>query len=373
MQKINNLKIKKGEVVILRADFNVPIKSGKVVDTFRIQKTLKTIDFLNKKGAKLLILAHLGEDGKETLRPIYNLLKKTHKIEFVVDMDFAAITKELTKMKHGEIILLENVRRWPGEKKNDIKLAKDFASLADHYVNDAFSVSHRAHMSIVGLPKYLPSYAGYQLIDEINNLEKALKPKQPLLFILGGFKFGTKLPVLKKFGKISKNYFVGGALANNFIMAEGYEVGKSVIDNDYKITKNQLNDKKLIPIVDVVIDRGGKSKICALNDIQKSDIISDIGPGTVDLLKIYIDEAKTILWNGPMGWYEKGYTKATIELLKLLAKRKGKALTIIGGGDTANLVHKQKMEKDFSFVSTGGGATLEYLSKGTLPGIKALK
>lgn len=377
MQKINNLKIKKGEVVLLRTDFNVPVSGNKINDTFRIDSALESINYLLKKGAKIIILAHIGEDGKQSLKPVYTYLSKKipkeNKFIFCTDTDFDLIAKKVSEMPNSSIRLLENIRRFEGEKTNDTNLAKNFASLADYYVNDAFSVSHRKHTSIVGIPKYLPSFAGFTLINEIKNLEKVLKPKQPFLFLLGGFKFETKLPVLKKFGGISKNYFVGGALLNNFIKAEGYEVGKSLIDTGYKITKKQLDDKKLIPVVDVVVDRAGKQKIVQLNEINKTDIISDIGPATVDLLKVYIDEAKTVLWNGPMGWYEKGYTKATIELLKLLASKKGKANVVIGGGDTANLVHKQKMDNEFTFVSTGGGATLEYLSKGTLVGIKALK
>lgn len=382
MQKINSLKIKKGEVVILRTDFNVPVENNKIKDSFRIDCSLESINYLLKKGAKIIVLAHIGEDGSQSLKPVYNYLNKKipkeNKLIFCTDMDFDLIAQKVSEMPNASVRLLENIRRFEGEKTNDKNLAKNFASIADYYINDAFSVSHRQHMSIVGIPKYLPSFAGFNLLNEIKNLEKALIPKQPMLFMLGGFKFSTKLPVLNKYKKTSANYFVGGALLNNFIKAEGYNVGKSVIDNDYQIKKSELNDKKMIPVVDVVVDREGQQKIVQLSQIENNDIIADIGPATVDLLKVYVEDAKTILWNGPMGWYEKGYTRGTMELLKFIAKKSEnnsnkKPFVIIGGGDTVNLVNKYKLQGKFTFVSSGGGATLEFLAKGTLVGIKALK
>ncbi len=379
---ITKAKIKKGNVVILRADFNVPVSAGKVRDTFRIDQTIPTIEHLVKKGAKVFIIAHIGDDGKSSLKPIHAYLNKKIKTEFITnfdfELDFDNLATKFASAKPGSVMLLENIRKLDGEKIGDRKtrdaLAKNFASVADLYINDAFSVSHRDHMSFTSLPKYLPSYFGFSFINEVANLSKALNPKHPMLFLLGGFKFGTKIPVLKKFTKIADKYFVGGALANNYILAEGYNVGHSMIDADYPISKTMLNDKNLIPVVDVVVYRNGAQKICALIDVAKTDIISDIGPATVDLLKVYIDEAKTILWNGPMGWYEKGFTKSSIEILKLLAERvkSKKAIVIIGGGDTANLVHKTKMDKAFTFVSTAGGATLDFLAHGTLPGIEAI-
>jgi 3-phosphoglycerate kinase len=371
---ITKAKIKKGNVVILRADFNVDIAGNKIVDSFRIDQTIPTINYLVKKGAKVLILAHLGDEGKDSLKPVHNYLNKKIKNTFVTDFDFNKLTQIVADQKPGSVILLENIRKLPGEKLNDQKLAKDFASLADTYINDAFSVSHRDHMSLIALPKYLPSYVGLSFENEIKHLNIALNPRHPMLFLLGGFKFGTKLPVLKKFTKIADKYFIGGALANNYILAEGYNVGHSMIDIDYPISKKALNDKNLIPIIDVVVYRNGAQKICALIDVETTDVISDIGPATVDLIKVYIEEAKTILWNGPMGWYEKGFIKSSSEILKLLADRvkSKKATVIIGGGDTALLVHKMKMQNSFTFVSTAGGATLDYLAHGTLPAIKAI-
>ena len=378
---IKSAKIKKNSVVILRSDFNVSVVSNKIVDTFRIDQSLPTINYLVNKGAKILILAHMGNDGKQSLKPVFNYLNKVlpkNSIAFCGDFDFDVLANKIVQQKSGSIILLENIRKLPGEKDNDKKagevLAKNFASLADFYINDAFSVSHRDHMSITSLPKYLPSYTGFLFENEVLNLSKALVPKHPMLFLLGGFKFETKLPVLKKFSRIADKYFVGGALANNYILADGYNVGKSLIDKDFKITNRMLNDKNLIPIVDVIIERNKKQQVCSLDEVSKNDIIADIGPATVELLKVYIIEAKTILWNGPMGLYERGYTQSTIDILSLLAKqvKNKKSTVIIGGGDTALLVHKMKMQNSFTFVSTAGGAALDFLAHGTTLGLEAI-
>ncbi|MBP6912557.1 MAG: phosphoglycerate kinase, partial [Candidatus Pacebacteria bacterium] len=229
---INKAKIKKGNVVILRADFNVDVVGNKITDTFRIDQTLPTISYLVKKGAKVFIIAHIGDDGKSSLKPIHAYLTKKIKTEFITnfdfELDFDNLASKFADAKPGSVMLLENIRKLDGEKIGDRKtrdaLAKNFASIADIYINDAFSVSHRDHMSFTSLPKYLPSYFGLSFINEVANLSKALTPKHPMLFLLGGFKFGTKIPVLKKFTKIADKYFVGGALANNYILAEGYNV-----------------------------------------------------------------------------------------------------------------------------------------------------
>jgi len=209
MKSIKILKNIKDRTALVRVDFNVPIKNGKVEDDFRIQKALPTIRFLQKKGAKVVLISHLGTDGKASMKPVADCLKKY-------------IKKNVT--------LLENIRKYPGEEKNDPKFAKKLSELGDFYVNEAFSVSHRKHASIVGLPKYLPSYAGFQLEEEVKNLSKVFKkPKHPFLFILGGAKFSTKMPLLKKYIKIADQIFIGGALANDFLKVEGYTVGKSLV------------------------------------------------------------------------------------------------------------------------------------------------
>jgi len=239
---------------------------------------------------------------------------------------------------------------------NDQVFAKKLSSLGDIYVNDAFSVSHREHASIVSLPKYLPSFAGFQLEEEVKNLSHAFKrPKHPFLFILGGAKFSTKMPLIKKYLKLADNVFIGGALANDFLKAKGVDIGRSLVSDQSFGIKNLLKNKKIILPVDF---------------IKKNEAIIDMGIESVENLGLLIKRSKFILWNGPLGKYEDGGAEATRKILQLVAN--SKAESIIGGGDTVALVSEMKMEKKFSFVSTGGGATLDFLANGTLPGIKAL-
>jgi len=349
MKSIKSLKNIKGKTALIRVDFNVPIKNGKVLDDFRIKKAVPTIKFLQQKGAKIVLISHLGKDGSESMKPVADCLKKY-------------IKKNVT--------LLENIRKYPGEEKNDPKLAKELSKLGDFYVNDAFSVSHREHASVVGIPKYLPSYAGFQLEEEIKNLSKVfLKPKHPFLFILGGAKFSTKMPLIKKYIKLADSLFVGGALANDFLKAKGYEVGKSLVD-DTKGIENILKNKKLILPVDVVVLFREKLVTKKVEEVGKDDTILDIGEETTKIIGEYIKKSKLVLWNGPLGKYENGGEKGTQKLLKKVAS--SKAESIIGGGDIVSIVSKMKIEKKISFVSTGGGATLDFLANGTLPGIKAL-
>lgn len=341
MKFLSDSKIKlAGKRVLLRADFNVPIKNGKVADDFRIKKTLPTINFLRKKGAKIIIISHLTcpsgrrADGKnKSLKPV---------------------AKYLSKYVGNDIILLENIRNHPGEEKNDKNFAKRLAKLGDIYVNDAFSASHRNHASIVGIPKYLPSYAGLLFEKELKNLSHAFKPKHPFLLILGGVKFGSKLGVLEKFVKIADKIYVGGALANNFFWAGKIDIGKSVFDRNVDIKKFLRNPKIILPI-----------------DVKrKNGVILDIGLLAIKELALLIKKSKFILWNGPLGSFEtKGFGRGTMAAARLIAKSGVKS--VIGGGDTIAAVEKIGLQK-FSFVSTAGGAMLEFLAKGTLPGIKAL-
>ncbi len=354
MQSIKKLKNLKNKKVIVRADFNVPILDGRVVDNFRIKKGIPTIKYLVDKGAKVLVITHLGKDGNSSLDPVIS--------EFF----------KLSKIKKDRVVFAPNVRAFLGEEKNETDLAKDLASLGDYYVNDAFSVSHRAHTSVVGIPKYLPSYMGLQLEEEIKHLSLVLNNKKhPFLFILGGAKFSTKMPLIKKYLKDADFVVISGALLNNFLKAKGYEVGKSLIDSeDYGVAK-LLKDKKIILATDVIVSRGKELVNVKVEEVKKDDVIIDIGRESIKTLESYIDKSKIILWNGPLGLYERGGDKASKSILKSIAK--SKAISIIGGGDTAALVNSLKMEDKFTFVSTGGGATLDFLVKGTLPGIKVLK
>lgn len=369
MKSIKNIKNLKGKVALVRADFNVPIEGDKIVDSTRILKALPTIKYLQKKGASIILISHsdLQKDA-QTLLPVAKFLNKHIKVRFIEESSPKSID-----LKKGEVVLLENIRRQIGEKENDSKFAKHLASLADIYINEAFPVSHRAHASIVGIPKYLPSYIGFQFEREIKNLSIVLdKPKRPFLFILGGAKFDTKMPLIKKFLKDADRVVVTGALMNNFFKEASFEVGRSLVEKgDYGIGKIINNPKLLLPVDVVVTGKDGGRLTKGIDEVGKTDKIVDIGDRTIKEFEILINKSKFVLWNGPTGEYETGFDHGTIALLKILAKSKAK--TIIGGGDTVVLVSKMKMEDKFAFVSTGGGATLEFLAKGTLPGIKALK
>lgn len=374
MKSIKEIDILKGKKVLMRADFNVPIKNGKIVDDFRIQKSLPTINFLIKKGAIVVLISHLGDDGSQSLDIVSKGLKKY--IKNVVFVKSSVLSDEteniISKLKPGSVILLENIRRELGEKKNDISFARGLSRLGDIYVNDAFSVSHRPHASVVSLPKFLPSYAGLQIIDEVKHLSLVLdEVKHPFLFILGGAKFDTKIPLIKKYLPVADTLFIGGALADQVFLEQGYEVGNSLVeDKKYNLPKLLKNPKIVVP-VDVLVTGNGKPQAKQSNKVSANESIVDVGPLSIEKLEESIMKAKLILWNGPLGKLEDGFNLGTKNILKMISK--SKAVSIIGGGDTVEVISKFKMEKDFTFVSTGGGATLEFLAKGTLPGIKALK
>lgn len=371
MRSIKELKNIKGKRVIVRVDFNVPMTGGKVENDFKIRKAIPTIEFLSKKGAKVVLITHLGR-GDDSLYVVYKTFNKLLKSKFIKGITGSLVEKEISKMKSGDVVLLENLRRDKGEKSCDKNFALLLSKLGDIYVNEAFPVSHREDASIVLLPKMMPSYAGFQLKEEVEKLSLALKPKHPFLFIAGGVKFETKLPLIKKYLTLADKVFVGGALANTLFFKQGYEIGESVADKDYKIPSSVLNNKKLILPKDIVVDRGNKRLDINLKEVQKGDYIVDVGIKSIDEIIPLIKKSKLILWNGPIGWdRNKKTTKGTPYLLKLLSK--SKAITILGGGETVASVEELGLEKKFTFVSTGGGATLDFLANGTLPGIKALK
>ncbi len=371
MRSIKELKNIKGQRVLVRVDFNVPLKNGKVEDDFRIQKALPTIKFLIKKGAKVILITHLGKGG-DSLLSVSRVLNKFIKTKFVPAILGLEVMKAVSDMKNGEIVLLENLRNDRGEQIGDMLFALNLSKLGDIFVNDAFPVSHRTDASIVMLPKLLPSYAGFQLEEEVENLSKVIKnPQRPFLFILGGAKFSTKMPLIKKYLELADYVFIGGALLNDFLKAQGYEVGDSLVDDtNYGIEKILKNKKLLLP-TDVLVKSGDKLINKKVSEVKKGEIILDIGKESIKNIESYIKKSKLILWNGPLGKYEAGGAGATKEILKLVAK--SKAESIIGGGDTVALITEMKMEKKFTFVSTGGGATLDFLANDTLSGIKALQ
>lgn len=373
MKSIKDITALSGKKVLLRVDFNVPIKDGKILDDFRIKKAIPTIEYLQKKGAIVIILAHIGDDGKESLKPVSIRLKKyIPKSNFITTSIFADETEDIIRdAKKGDVFLLENLRRETGEKNNSPSFARALSRYGEIYINDAFSVSHRSHASIVGITKYLPGYAGFQMQEEVENLSKAFSPEHPFLFILGGAKFDTKIPLIKKFLRDANNVFIGGALANDFFRARGYQVGTSLVDNtDFQI-QSLLKHKNLILPSDVEVAKGSKHNFVKPDGVAIDEAIVDVGPKTIEKLKELIEKSKFILWNGPLGKYEIGFGGSTEQILKIISK--SKAHSIIGGGDTVAIISKLKLENKLGFVSTGGGATLDFLVKGTLPGIKVLK
>jgi len=373
MKIINQLKKKDllNKKVLVRVDFNVPIKAGKVADGFRLEQSLPTIEYLLKNGARVILASHLGDAGKKSLAPVAKYLSKYFGVKLVKKFSDPKFNLYLAA---GQVVLLENIRQHEGEKKNDPDFAKKLASLADIYVNDAFSVSHRAHASVSAVTKYLPSYAGLLFDKELKNLSLALKPKKPFVVILGGIKFQTKIPLIKKFLKTADQIFIGGALANSFFKAQGQDVGNSIVDSDVSYIKPFLKNVRR-PV------RLGRI-ILPLDTIKnKKNQIVDIGPKSIEEIKKLTKNAKLILWNGPMGWFEQGAKKGTLETVKIVAGARG--FSIVGGGDTLSAIAELGLSKTsprlvglgpkINFVSTAGGAMLDFLATGTLPGIKALK
>ncbi|MEK7463791.1 MAG: phosphoglycerate kinase [Patescibacteria group bacterium] len=352
MKNILDVENLDGVRVLVRADFNVPIQNGIINDDFRIRKSLPLLKYLIGKGAQLILISHIETKDDPTLKPVADALKKMG-----IDCVFENNYKKALSTKN-KVTLLENLRGHDGEKNNDRKFARELASLADIYVNEAFSCSHREHASICAITEFIPSYAGLQFAEEIKHLSSAFNPDHPFLFILGGAKFDTKLPLVEKFIKLADTVFIGGALANDFFKEQGRDIGTSMVSDTKPDLSNFLHSEKLL---------------LPLDSILKDTAIMDAGLKTVEMLRQEIEKARYVLWNGPLGAYETGYKASTLQLAEILADatKKG-AKTIVGGGDTLATITELKLEDSFTFVSTGGGAMLEYLAKGTLPGIKAL-
>tara|TARA_B100000745_G_scaffold300372_1_gene254069 strand:+ start:7762 stop:8862 length:1101 start_codon:yes stop_codon:yes gene_type:complete len=351
-----------GKKVLVRAGLNVPLHEERIVDDFRIKNAIDTLKFLHTQGAQTIVIAHIGRRGNESLRHVSELLSEHVPVVFGEE--------HLEKMKDGDIVLLENLRRDPRETNNDESFARELADLAEIFVQDAFEVCHREHASIVGVAKHLPSYGGLLLKREITALSMAFKPRHPALFILGGGKVITKEPLAQKFEGIYDAVFIGGILQNEILSARGLEIGKSAVE-DGAVPFSVLSSPKVVEVEDVIIEdeKGGTANI-SIHDVAPTDTIVDMGEATTRALIDTLHMYKTIVWNGPLGWYERGYDASTVTLLHAVAKSNAK--TIVGGGDTVAVIQKEGLEDDLSFVSTGGGAMLQFLQEGTLPGIEAL-
>ena len=390
--KYNNIKNK---VVLVRLDLNVPIENGKIVDDYRIISTYQTIDTLLKNKNKVIITSHLGESG-ESLEPVYKYLNKKYKdllfikstdqkeIANMVDNNFSSASKAQKESIFGlrnikkiktNIIMLENLRCFEGEKKNSAAFAKFLASLANVYVYDAFAVAHRKHASVVSLSRYLPHCVGPLIINELKGLMPTQKINAKTLFILGGAKISTKLPLIDKYVDKGATVFVGGAMAHNIMLAQDISIGNSLYDKD--INNKALAKKSAFKSNRVYIPYDyitSKNKIGNTSQKLVNQAIYDLGPETFSMIKKLIESHKTIIVNGPLGLYEKGYDKGSVAILRYIASDKCKdKITIAGGGDTVTLIEKAKLNKRFTFVSTGGGAMLYYMEKGQLPGIEANK
>ena len=365
-----------GKRVLVRAGLDLPVDDkGNITDLFRLRKAIPTLKFLSERGARIIVVSKIGRDPKETNEPVVRALKHQVNVTYVPDILGAMAKDAITAMRDGEILLLENIQTNPGEIANDEAFAKALASLADIYVNDAFPSAHRMSATMVGVPKFLPSYAGIQMRDEVEKLTAALKPEHPAFAMIGGAKFETKVPIIKLFLEKYDHVFITGALANDVFRARGLPVGRSKISDELP-KKDVLEDPHFLAPVDVTAERtDGQAKVKKPEETTEDDKIVDIGPDTVAMLAPFIKEAKFIIWNGPTGLYEAGYTAYTHSLAELIAHRVEEgAQVVIGGGDTIAALQESGMKEEaLGFLSTGGGAMLEFLLAGTLPGIDALK
>lgn len=375
--------------VLLRCDLNVPLdKNDKSIITSdkRIVESLKTIKYLSNAGAKVIICSHLGKTGQNlSLAPVAKRLSELLEKEVVLIKDIYSkeAYKIVSDMKDSDVVLLENTRMYEGEEKNDDELSRRLASFAEIFVNDAFGTAHRAHSSTVGVTKYLPSVAGFLIEKELNALDKGInEPKRPLVAILGGAKVSSKIGVIKKLLEKVDTLLIGGAMTYTFVKAQGGKIGTSLVEDDkLDVAKEILNlaqekDVKLILPVDNVIAKEATeyadTKITAVDDIEEGYMGLDIGPKTISLFEKELKDAKTIVWNGPVGMFEvEKFSDGTKKIAEFLAD--SEAITIIGGGDSAAAVEKFGLADQMTHVSTGGGASLELMEGKNLPGIEALE
>jgi len=382
-----------GKRVLVRVDFNVPMKDGAVTDATRIERALPTIQELSKKGAKVILLSHFGRpkgpDPKESLKPVAKKLERLlgGSVDFAEDCIGEAAAKIVKKMIGGDIAVFENTRFHAGEEKNDPEFVKALAANGDLYVNDAFSAAHRAHASTEGLAHVLPSAAGRAMEKELNYLAAALSnPKRPLVCVVGGAKVSTKIELLMNLVGKADALIVGGGMANTFLFARGMSVGKSLCEPDLAdkareiMTQAADRDCEILLPVDVVVARefkeGAAHEVRAADKVDPDQMILDIGPASVDAIASRIEKAKTLVWNGPLGAFEtRPFDTATIEAARFAAKCvKDKGLVAVaGGGDTVAALGAAGVEDDFTYVSTAGGAFLEWLEGKDLPGVAALK
>ena len=385
----------KGKRVLVRVDFNVPIKDGIVGDTTRIERVLPTIKQLLAGGAKVIVLSHLGRPKTgtmtdTTLRPIADKMAELMpgtKVTFINNCVGDEAGRGVDALQPGEVALLENLRYNDGEKKNDPDFAKELAALGDIYVNDAFSTAHRAHASVEAITHFIPSYAGLLMMAEIRALDQALEhPARPVMAIAGGAKVSTKIQVLTNLTARMDQLVLAGGMASTFLYAQGVEIGKSLCQPDaVPVVKEIMARAKqhgceiVLPhdfVVAKELKAGAECHVCDAGDILPDEMILDMGPKSVADLKRRFAEMKTLVWNGPVGAFEfEPFGKGTFELMQAAARlvRDGKLVAIAGGGDTVAALNIAGVGEDFTYVSTAGGAFLEWLEGKPLPGVEALK
>ena len=391
MRSIKNEKNLINKVILLRLDLNVPLDKGKIIDSTRIDKILPTLNFLIQQKTKIIILSHIGRPkgkvvGELSLKPISENLKKKLKIKVrLIRDDINKIkNKEFFNNFDEQILILENIRFYAEEEQNDQKFANHIASLGDIYVNDAFSCSHREHASIHQISKFLPSFSGLQLDLEVNALNKITSEiLKPITCIIGGSKISSKINVIKNLIPKLNNIIIVGGMANNFIEYFGNNIGKSIKEKNCNqkvaeiISLSKKEKCNLIYPIDVLVskDLNGLPQNKELGQINSNEMILDIGPKTINKITDIIDESKTILWNGPAGYFENpNFANGSIEIAKKIIENNklNKIFSVVGGGDTVSLLNNLNVVNSFNFVSTAGGAFLEYLEGKKLPGITAL-
>ena len=381
----------KGKKVIVRVDLNVPMENGSITEVSRIVKILPTLKLLIRKKAKIIILSHIGRPkGKVvkemSLEPISKKLSDILNIEILFNKN--EITEktfiEINKIPDGSIMMMENIRFYKEEEENEEFFSKKISNLGDVYVNDAFSCSHRAHSSIEGIAKYIPSYCGLQFSEEINALSKITsKITRPVTCIIGGSKISTKIKIISNLIKDFDNIIIVGGMGNALLKNTGINIGKSVCDDGYKdlveeiLKKSKDHNCQIYYPLDVVVSKtlDGNGTIKEINEISDDEMILDIGPKTITSIRNVIDKSNTVLWNGPAGYFENpNFANGTKKILEIIAnkKSKDKIYAVAGGGETVAVINKFKKLDSFNFVSTAGGAFLEYLEGKELPGIKAL-
>lgn len=371
LKSITEVPDLQGKYVLVRTSFNVPLVEGKVRNDFRLKRAIPTLQFLHEQGARAILISHIGREPQETLKPVFEELNNTLAMTWggvISDSKFIDIKNA---MQDGDIVMCENLRQDEREEANDEELAKIIAQYGDLFVNDAFAEAHREHASTFGVAKLLPAYAGITLKEEVDNLSKMMEPAHPSILLLGGAKFETKMPLVEKYLDLYDHVFIGGALAHDVLKARGLEMGKALISDVSLAGSPFLWSEKLLVPIDVVVDGPNGVVTKPVDAVLPDEIIYDFGPETVMMLKPYIGNAKTILWNGPFGNYEKGFEEGTEAVAQLVAASDG--FSVIGGGDTVAAVNNLNLADKFEFISIGGGAMLTFLEHGETPALKALE